>query len=149
MIIIKWTKLRNTRYFSPRWAWLWSAHGGFWFLALSFRGDHRNSMTAWSLRQSSLAEENCGDTLLYALVALTCAFSSLSRQDYRGSQRNRWEDRRIQRKLAWNPKWAYWKNRLAQLTTERKQIATERDKFLSEIPQENRELWLSRHASDY
>jgi hypothetical protein len=51
------------------------------------------------------------------------------------------------RKLAWNPKSSYWNNRLAQLIAQRLETVTERDRFLSATPEENREQWIARNAS--
>lgn len=51
------------------------------------------------------------------------------------------------RKLAWNLASNYWKNRLSQFIMESQEIMTERDTFLTEVPTENREVWLTRHAS--
>lgn len=51
------------------------------------------------------------------------------------------------RNLAWNPQSAYWKNRLEQLTIRRQEIVAARDRFLNQIPTENKEAWISQNAS--
>jgi hypothetical protein len=51
------------------------------------------------------------------------------------------------RKLASNPESKYWQNRLEQRTTELRQIVAERDRFLTTMPDHNREAWLAHHAA--
>lgn len=51
------------------------------------------------------------------------------------------------RKLALNPESHYWKNRLIQLDGERQLMIANRDSFLSVIPQQGREAWLSSQAA--
>ena len=46
-----------------------------------------------------------------------------------------------------NPRKIHWKNRLIQRKAQRDSLVAQRDRFLSEIPQDDRERWISKHAA--